>query len=230
MARLIFDIESVGEDFEKLDKHQQEDIERWSRYDSGDIEEFKDKTSFWPLTAQIVAIAMLNPDTNKGAVYFQAPNQKIEPFEEHGIRYEAMSETEMIERFWMDSKNYNQFITCYGRRFDIPFLMIRSAIHGIRPGRNFFGGAYSGRYDAVHIDLADRLSFHGAMRKQFSLHWWCRAFGIKSPKETMVGYEVKEQFQKGNYIGIARYCMGDIYATKELLEKWEQFLNFDQGF
>lgn len=226
MTKLIFDIETAGEDFDALDKKQQEDIKRWAKEDEAELAKLKESTSFWPLTGQVVVIGMLNPDTNKGAVYLQAPNQEIKSFEENGILFESGAEKEILEKFWLDIQNYQQFISFNGRDFDIPFLMIRSAINGVKPSRNFFGGAYSGRYDKDFIDLADRLKFHGVLRHGFSLDWWCRAFKIKSPKEEMTGYQVKDFFKQGKYLEIARYCLGDLYATKELYEKWDKYLNF----
>ncbi|MEK7271880.1 MAG: 3'-5' exonuclease, partial [Nitrospirota bacterium] len=60
---------------------------------------------------------------------------------------------------------------------------------------------------------------------KFNLHMWCKAFGIKSPKEDGVtGLEVKNLFEEGKYIEIAKYCLGDLYATKELFGYWDKFI------
>ena len=75
---------------------------------------------------------MLNPDTNKGAVYFQAPKQEIKSSEENGILFGTGTEKEILEKFWLDVQNYQQIISFNGRDFDIPFLMLRSAINGIK--------------------------------------------------------------------------------------------------
>jgi hypothetical protein len=54
---------------------------------------------------------------------------------------------------------------------------------------------------------------------------WCKAFGIKSPKEEgITGHEVNELFKAGKYIEIAKYCLGDLYATKELFDYWDKFV------
>ena len=56
---------------------------------------------------------------------------------------------------------------------------------------------------------------------------WCKTFGIKSPKESGVtGDEVGELFKKGRYLDIARYCVGDLRATRELLFCWEKYIKF----
>src|ERR1043166_7635087 len=99
MSRLVFDIETVGVDFDALDGHTQEYLLKGAR-----SEEEKalvpEQLSFSPLTGQIVAIAMLNPDTQKGAVYYQAPGQEIAESEENGITYISGSEPEILQRFW----------------------------------------------------------------------------------------------------------------------------------
>lgn len=84
------------------------------------------------------------------------------------------------------------------------------------------------RYDSkMHVDLLDQLTFYGAMRRRFNLHMWCKAYGIKSPKESgITGLEVKELFSKGRYFDIAKYCLDDVIATAELFKYWDKFLNF----
>ena len=72
---------------------------------------------------------MLNPETDKGAVYFQAPpagETPIAPFEENGIRFETGSEKEILEKFWSTVKSYKEIITFNGRGFDCPFILVLS--------------------------------------------------------------------------------------------------------
>jgi len=89
MTKVIFDIETIGKDFEQLDEVSREYLEKsFERYlkTEEEIEEAKDQLSFSPLTGEIVAVAMINQETSGGVVYFQAPNKKIEEFEENGIK------------------------------------------------------------------------------------------------------------------------------------------------
>jgi DNA polymerase elongation subunit (family B) len=222
MSQIIFDIETVGKDFESLDKATQEYLLRYAETED-EKEEIKDRLSFYPLTAEVVAIGLLNPDTQKGLVFFQTTGEPLLPFEEDNIRYETGTEKEILEKFWDVIKDYNQFITFNGRGFDCPFILIRSAIHRIKPKKDLMPN----RYNDMHVDLLDHLTFYGATRRRFSLDMWCRAFGIKSPKEGgITGYEVKDLFRAGRYIDIARYCVGDLRATRELLSYWENYIRF----
>ncbi|MGE5237783.1 MAG: ribonuclease H-like domain-containing protein [Chloroflexota bacterium] len=222
MTRVIFDIETAGTDFEALDPATQEYLLRWADSDEEEVR-VRESLSFYPLTGEIIAIGMLNPDSHKGVVYFQTPRELLLPFEENGIRFEAGSEREIIEKFWSAVKGYNSFVTFNGRSFDCPFIMVRSAVHKVRPTRDLIPN----RYNGPHIDLMDQLSFFGASRRRFPLDMWCKTFGIKSPKaEGITGYDVKDLFRSGKYIEIARYCAGDLRATKELLAVWEEFIRF----
>lgn len=83
------------------------------------------------------------------------------------------------------------------------------------------------KFGAKHVDLLDQLSFYGSVRRKGGLHLWSRAFGIKSPKsEGVTGDDVQKMFQEKKYQQIAEYNIGDLYATRELFEKWEKFMRF----
>lgn len=222
MSRIIIDIETVGKDFESLDRPIQEYLLRYAESED-EKDEIKDRLSFYPLTAEIVTIGLLDPDKNKGFAFFQTTGHPLLPFDEDNIRYETGTEKEILEKFWHLITNYNQIITFNGRGFDCPFILIRSAIHKIKPKKELIPN----RYSDSHIDLLDQLTFFGVSRRKFSLDMWCRAFGIKSPKEDgITGYEIKDLFKKGRFLDIARYCVGDLKATAQLLSIWENYIKF----
>jgi DNA polymerase elongation subunit (family B) len=234
--KLIFDIETVGEDFDSLDRPTQEALTRWIKRESISEEEYKlaledlkQGLGFSPLTGEIVAIGMLDYHKGEGAVYFQAPDEKLKEFKEDNMTFKPMDEEGMLKRFWEAARHYQVFITFNGRGFDVPFMMIRSAIHGIRPTKDLLRGRYLYQHnpDALHIDLQEQFTFYGATRRKGSLHLWARAFGIESPKASgITGDDVGPLFKKKKYLEIARYNVLDLKATRELYEKWEKYLQF----
>lgn len=236
MSTLIFDIETIGENFDSLDETTQEVLTRWIKKESANeddykmaLEELKNGLGFSPLTGEIVAIGVLDYEKNSGVVYFQAPGEKIKSFEDGGITFKQMTEKEMIENFWQGADQYQNFVTFNGRGFDIPFLMIRSAIYKIRPTKDLMSNRYlnSQKYDAKNIDLLDQLTFYGAVRRRGGLHLWSRAFGIKSPKsEGITGDDVSRLFKEKKFKEIAKYNVGDLVATKELYDYWLKYLKF----
>lgn len=228
-SKLVFDIETIGVDFETLDKISQEYFLKYAEDDEKQ-EEMKEQLGFYPLTGEIVAIGVLNPDMNKGTIYLKIPNDKFQITNKlnENINIETGTEKEILEKFWETVKAHNCFISFNGRSFDVPFLMIRSAILGVKPSKNLMSNRYlnSQKYDASHIDLFDQLTFYGATRRKFGLHFWSKAFGFESPKEKEItGENVKKFYQEGKFLEIAEYNYGDLVATKKLYEKWNQYLN-----
>lgn len=219
MSKIVFDIETVGIDFDKLPANEQAYLLKDAK-DEKEKEKIKKSTGLWPLISQVVAICLLNPDTEKGKIYYQDAISP-QPFIEDGIEYEAMGEKEILTRFWQDIRNYQQYVTFNGRQFDCPYLMLRSAILKVKPTRNLMPYRYS---DEQHIDLLDQLTFYGAFRR-FSLDFYANYFNLKNRKtDGMSGDKVGEYFKEGRYKEIARYCAADVRATAELYERWKKYV------
>ena len=237
MAKLVFDIETIGENYNELDETTREILTRWIEKGSGSeeeykvkLEELKDGMGFSPLTGEICVIGIMDVEQNKGAVYYQNPAEPIQESETEGVKFKAMSEVEMLNKFWELAGRYDEFISFNGRAFDVPFMMVRSAVHGIRPSKDLLSNRYLSlqKFGSKHVDLFDQLSFYGAVyRQKGGLHLWSRAFGIASPKaEGVSGDQVSELFNQKEYLKIAQYNVGDLRATRELYLKWEEFLKF----
>jgi predicted PolB exonuclease-like 3'-5' exonuclease len=177
----------------------------------------------YPLTGEIVAIGMLNPDTMKGCMLFQNNGGQEEKLEENGIVFESGGEKEILEKFWDRLRSYDQVITFNGRGFDAPYLMIRSAIHKVRASKNLMGYRYDAR---VHCDLMEQLNFYGATRK-YTLDFYAKSFGIKSSKDAGVdGSMVGDLYKEGKFLDIARYCVRDLVTTKDLYDVWDKYIKF----
>lgn len=238
MATLVFDIETVGEDFAVLDETTKESLTRWIKRDSGDsggyeaaLKDLEDGLGFSPLTGQIVAIGVLDVERQKSAVYYQPAEAGDADFEEGAAKFEALSEKAMLEKFWEIVTKYDTFVTFNGRQFDVPFLMVRSAIQGVKPTKNLLANRYLQYqpYNAKHVDLLDQLSFYGALRRRGSLHLWTRAFGIESPKaQGVTGDDVGSLYKEGRCRDIARYNARDLVATLALYERYREFFVFPE--
>lgn len=221
MSSVIFDIETLALPLENFDDVQIEYLLKFA-----DTEEKREaelqKMSLHALTAQIIAIAMLNPDTMAGKVFYQSDKSEHSTSDDDKIEYLSGDETFVIRNFWENVERYDRFVTFNGRSFDCPFILLRSAILGITPTRNLM--PY--RYDASqHCDLLDQLTFYGAIRK-FNLDFYCKSFSIKSPKsEGITGLDLAPLFKEGRFHEIAKYCLGDVVATATLYKRWDEFLN-----
>lgn len=230
---LVFDIETVGERWDALDETTQHTLSWYLRESSKTDEEYeyemkelKEGLGLSPLTGFIVAIGVYDTETEKGAVYFSAPDAALKESEEEGIKYSPMTEKEMLEQFWKVAAVCSEFVSFNGRGFDAPFLVIRSLVHGVRPTKDLMSNRYlSLQRGCSHIDLMDQLTFYGAARFRKSLHLFCRALGIESPKAGgTTGDDVAALYAAKRYSDIARYNAGDLFATAALYKRWKETL------
>lgn len=232
---LVFDIETVGEDYNSLDETTKKNLTNWIEKEAeGDDDKFrillkdvKERMGLSPLTGEIVTIGVYNTERESGVVYFQSPEKEIDEFTEDNILYKPRTEKEMLVEFWEGAKHYDEFISFNGRAFDVPFIALRSAVHKIKPTKDLMFNRYlsSQKFDAKHVDLLEQLSYYGAVRRRGSLHLYCRIFGIKSPKaEGISGDDVARLFKDKKYIDIAKYNSWDLKATKELYDIWKNYI------
>jgi uncharacterized protein YprB with RNaseH-like and TPR domain len=227
MATLIFDIETVGEEWHDLDATTKEALLRWVKRTSRSAEEQALLTAdiisslgFSPLTGFVVALGVYDLERDRGVVYYLGEGDDKE---EENFNYKPRTEATMLGEFWLGAEQYDTFVSFNGRGFDVPFLFHRSAIHGIHPTKNLLEGRYPNQQRSCrHVDLQDELTFYGAMQRCPSLHLFCRAYGIRSPKEEVSGDEVAALYREGRLLDIARYNAEDLRATKELYAKWKQ--------
>lgn len=222
MGSLIFDIESVGENFETdFGEYEQAYFLKYAQTEE-EKEEYKMKTALSPLTGKAVSIAYWDSQSKQSFVH--TVSDKVENYERENTKFLFYkTEKELLSEFWKVVLKYPQIVTFNGRGFDVPFLMIRSAIHQVRPTRNLMPYRYDYK---VHCDLSDQMSFYGALRFPRSLHFYTRAFGIASPKDEMEGVQVTEFYNKGKHKEIAEYALKDVIATGALFEYWDMYLKF----
>ena len=223
MNKVVFDIETLALPFLTFDEKQQEYLLKFAKTDEEKTEALM-RMALSPLTAQIIAVAMLNPDSGQGKVLYQGPGQEPAVIDNGKVELVPGTEKDIVEGFWKAIGHYTQFITFNGRGFDCPFMMLRSAVLGVRAARNLMGNRYSTN---EHCDLLEQLSFYGAIRK-YNLDFYCKSFGIKSPKSVTSGLDMGPLFQAGKYREIAEYCLGDVRATAELYRRWRTTLAFEK--
>jgi len=80
MSRVVIDIETLAFPLESFDETQQTYLLKFAETEEERLETIQ-KLSLYPTTAQIIALGMLNPDTNRGKVLFQS-DEKIDSFSE----------------------------------------------------------------------------------------------------------------------------------------------------
>jgi hypothetical protein len=114
MATLVFDIETSAQPIENFDDTQQEYLFRETEKLGDEIaknakrEEITRFMSLWPFTSQVVCIAMLNAETQRGQSLFVA--EDFEEVEENDAPVKFIpcaDETELLTQFWEVAKKYD---------------------------------------------------------------------------------------------------------------------------
>lgn len=236
MATLVFDIETSALPLDRFDEAQQEYLFRECGRIADETAratrrtEIQQQCSLWPFTSQVVCIAMLNADTSRGQVLFTAADYEDGDGEDAGpVEFVAcMDEVEMLTAFWDVAKHYDRVVTFNGRGFDVPFMYLRSALLNVPISRKEWLGY---RYQTdPHCDLAEQLTFYGVSgrdgaARRFNLDFYCKAFGIESPKSHGVtGSDVGKLLEEARFREIAEYCLRDVKATVLLYQIWKERL------
>lgn len=233
MATLVFDIETSALPVEGFDEAQQEYLFR----DAGKLpegperearrEELERQMSLYPFTAQVVCVAMVNADSGRGQVLHLADDFESE--DEGEVKFVPFAdESELLHDFWELARRYDRIVTFNGRGFDVPFLYLRSAMLGVDITRKDWLGY---RFQTEpHCDLAEQLTFYGVSgrdgaARRFNLDFYCKAFGIESPKaHGVTGMDVGALLAEGRFREIAEYCLRDVRATTDLHRMWKERL------
>ena len=233
MPSLVFDIETSALPREHLDEGQLEYLFRPAEQLEDESarearrEEIGRLFNLWPFTAQCVCICMVNADSGRGQVLYLCDD--FEEADEGPVKFvPCMDEAELLAAFWEAARNYDQVVTFNGRGFDVPFLYLRSAVLAVPISRkDWLGYRFA---TTPHCDLADQLTFYnvsgrdGAARR-FNLDFYCKVFGIASPKaEGVTGNDVNDLMAAGRYLEIAEYCVRDGVATTRLFHLWKERL------
>ena len=235
MAQLVFDIETSALPPETFDEAQQEYLFREATKLGDEVAreakraEIRQQFNLWPFTAQVVCVAMLNAESLRGQVLFTAEDYEEDAAEAGPVEFvPCMDETELLTAFWDVAKHYDEIVTFNGRGFDVPFLYLRSALLNVPISKkNWLGYRFA---TEPHCDLAEQFTFYGVSGREgaarrFNLDFYCKAFGIDSPKSHGVtGMDVNTLLAEGKYREIAVYCLRDVRATVELYRVWRDRL------
>jgi DNA polymerase elongation subunit (family B) len=235
MATLVFDIETSAQPLENFDDAQQEYLFRETeKIDDLAVRDAKRQEitrfmSLWPFTSQVVCIAMLNAETQRGQSLFIAEDFEEDADDSAAVKFvPCADEVELLTAFWDVAKHYDSIVTFNGRSFDVPFVYLRSAVLNVPiTKKNWLGYRYA---TEPHCDLAEQMTFYsvsgrdGAARR-FNLDFYCKCFGIESPKSHGVsGSDVSALMAEGKFREIAEYCLRDVRATMELYKIWKERL------
>ena len=213
---MVFDIETVGKKFDKLDEVEQDYLLNNLEKAESDKEVAKKKTGLYSIFGMVCAIGAFNPSTKKGIVLLIGDKDLIP--EKENYTYKIFNnEKDLLIAFWEIAKEYEMFVTYNGDNFDFPYLQIRSGINRVKvPFEIKKWGTEK------FVDLQNKIrQSHG-----FKLEMLCKAFGIENPKEAGVhGGDVNDLFDNKDYQKIADYVARDAFSTTQLYLIWKEFMS-----
>lgn len=212
---IVFDIETVGLPWESLPASVRDRLTL--KAGDGGEELARSLLGLSPATGKIVAIAYHDVQQGRGAVYYESPEPNAQ---DEAEQFFPGTEHYLLEKFYQIIGRYRRYISYNGKNFDVPFLLARSAVHEIVP-RPF---PVTRRFTlAPHLDMCELLSSFGALRFP-TLDAWCHVFGVPSPKDGIDGSQVQSEYDAGRIRDIAAYCLEDVRATAQLLQRVEPYL------
>lgn len=231
MATLLFDIETAGKNWDDIPVSTQYALTKWIGQQPVSDEEkdrlsaaAQEKLGLSPFTGEVVSLALYDLERRRGAVYFVADGS-VTDYTVGDWKYKVRTEKELLEDFWEGARSYDVFVTFNGRTFDVPFLIHRSLILGVRPTAELTGQRYVNRQTSpYHVDLLDEFSFYGAMSRRPSLQLLCDSYGIPYEKAGVGGEDIAELFASKNFRDVAEKNAADVVATTKLYETWRRNL------
>lgn len=206
----VLDIETVGQRVEDIPERALEYLYRSLARDRPEPEELEARK------AELIERFGLDPTTGRVIVIGLVES-------ESGVEktFHDSSEKKLLSEFWrwLAAERPSVVVTFNGKRFDVPFLNIRSAVHGLEPRVVIPMDRYS---TSPHFDVREVLEGNERHRRG-SLDYFCAIFGIDSPKAELDGSRVAEAYVEGRIEEIVRYCLADCHATAALYRRLRPF-------
>lgn len=207
---LVLDIETVGQEEAAIPPRALDYLRRSIERDGPDevelerrYRELVSRFGLDPTTGRVIVVGTIDSETGE-AKSFTGANEK-----------------ELLEAFWawLAVNEPARYVSFNGKRFDVPFLNVRSAVHGLKPRVSIPLELESIRR---HFDVREVLEGHDR-RRRGSLDYFSAVFGLPSPKQAMDGASVGAFYAEGRLDEIERYCLEDCRATLGLYERLAPF-------
>ena len=123
-------------------------------------------------------------------------------------------EKEILTRFWDVVKEHNMFVTHNGYNFDIPFIIIRSAINNVK----YSSKIWLNKYSMSSSNHFDTMLFFSQNNVFFNvrLDVIARSLGIDVGEGRFSGREVERLYKEGKMDEIVKHCKEDVEITEKV--------------
>jgi 3'-5' exonuclease len=215
---LIFDIETVGTEFNRLGEWEQDYLLNNLEKKTDDQDEAKNKTGLWSLFGFVSTVGCYDTKSQEGRVFHLCDTGTVTTSASNFNVYASQDEAELLTSFWEYATGFEKFVTFNGRGFDFPFLYLRSLSNRVKVPSKLINIDRS-----LHADLYELLKQGG---HGFKLEALTRFLGLDNPKEQGIsGLHVAKLYQEGKHQDIVDYVSRDALATKALYELIKKYLS-----
>ena len=141
------------------------------------------------------------------------------------------NEVAVLEKFWKIASGVDIFVGHNIRDFDLPFIMQRSIVLGVKPSWSIYQEAGKkpwemnkylnfARYNSVPIfDTMWEWSRWVDKWSNKNLEHIALALGIPTPKQGIDGTQVAEFYRQGKVKEICDYCVRDVETTRAVYKR-----------
>jgi predicted PolB exonuclease-like 3'-5' exonuclease len=216
---LSFDLETIPQEPDTLTESQKKQYEKKaaSMLQSPNVTENMIRSTD-PFIGRILCIGM----------YYK--NDEVDPVQEEKIAFWEGTEKDILLRFWGVIEKLQpgtKIITFNGFNFDIPWIRIRSLVHGIKLPKcpvDFFN--VNPFKNTPHVDMMIAIKNDKYLKNiSVGLGLACDSFGVPTPKDGIDGSQVYDAYKQGRIEEIASYVKKDVYSTGLLYERLKE-LNY----
>ena len=199
MIKLFFDIETIPSADEHRDAHL--DVLRLKKkYQSMEDDDIHKDTSLDGTFGRICCIGIIK----------EGPS---------GILFKDVlkgTEKEMLLKFWGLGAGVGRFVGHNVWAFDMPFIVQRSVINGIKPlPINFRRYTKEPLFDT----MLEWTFWNYDREKSPKLDTLAKVLGLPSSKDDMDGSMVWQYYKDGKMEDICKYCMKDVELTRQVYYK-----------
>ncbi|MBS3150543.1 ribonuclease H-like domain-containing protein [Candidatus Woesearchaeota archaeon] len=123
-------------------------------------------------------------------------------------------ENDILGKFWNIAREYKTFITHNGYGFDIPFIVVRSAINKIK----FSSIIQMNKFNMANSNHFDTLLFfnQNGVFTSTRLDVIARTLGIDVGENRFDGREVERLYREGKMDAIIKHCREDVEITEKV--------------
>lgn len=182
-------------------------VKIWEENLGGRIQDQIDLTAKNPLYAEMICAAIVTEDGNKASV------GSVDQGEKSALQ-------QLFDFIEYISENNTIYTGYYIKHFDLPVLMTRARVHGIKLPNSFpkvYGRSWS-------QNLKDIRDYIFSNKPNVSMSEAAEAYGITAKQtiwngKPMTGARVQEAFREGMHEMIEQYCLEDAMDEWELFKK-----------